>query len=403
MDDDADRRLRASEPGVVRRVLGPIGDDLAHPSRWPAFEGLRGVASVAVVAYHLLRVLAPEREWSEALPAALWWTAGGRLGVDVFFVLSGFLVVQSWESTRSRARSLGHAVRDFASRRIGRVFPAYWLSLLVFVPTVGRELLSVEHLGDLGLLATGQAYWRPELTNQVNTVYWTLTTETDFYLVAGLVAVAVRRRSTAVAVTVAAMALATTWVHGDLPWLRGDLPAGHLGGRLDQFVVGAVAGAAVVGGSGWIRVVARRGVGWLLAALVLGLCQWHGATLFSGQADWNTAAFHSVFAVVVAAVVVRIAQSPPRWLCHGAARGPGQVSYSLYLFHFPILVWALDLADARGRGYRADAGLVAAVVGSVSMIAVVTVASYLLVERRALVRRARRAPVPAGPTATGSP
>ncbi len=376
-------------------LLRPMREDLAAPSRWTAFEGLRGAAALGVVGYHVLRLLADERAWSDALPRALWWTAGGRLAVDLFFVLSGFLVVQSWSSVRRHEPRLWPAVRTYASKRCLRIFPAYWLSLLVFVPTVAPGLLSVDGLRRLALFVTGQAYWVNGLPDQVNTVYWTLTTELGFYVLAPLVALALRHRLgwPLLAVTVVT---STLWVHGDLQWLRGDLPASHLGGRLDQFVAGAVASTIVLrheaegAGSAIARAVGRRGVGWALAIATLGLCQVHGSVLFvGGPATWSVAAFHSVFGLVLAAAVIRVAVRPPTWTSPLWLRGSGQASYSLYLWHYPILVWALSWAGVEHGGYAIGLDGVAALGVAAAVIAAVTYGSYLLAERWIIRRRHR--------------
>lgn len=383
----------AAVRGVVSaRMIEPLRSDLDHASRWPAFEAVRGVAAVGVVVYHLLRLLAPAGEWADALPRPLWWLAGGRLGVDVFFVLSGFLVVQSWESARRRAGSVLGAAAEFTRKRIVRVFPAYWLSVIVFVPWFAPHLLSTEHLGDLALFATAQSYWRDGLTNQVNTVYWTLTTETDFYVLAGVVALLLRHRLGWPLAALTAYT-STLWLHGELaPW-RGELPPGSLGGRLDQFVIGAVVARAVLvhesgARSRLVAVVGHRLVGPLVAVALLAACQWHGSDLFApGRLSWGESAFHPMFAALVAVAIVHVAVSPPAWMSGRWIRLPGVMSYSLYLWHYPLLVWALDRADLRGRGFGVGLGGATSIVFVLLAIAAVTVTSYLAAERWVVARR----------------
>ena len=69
------------------------------------------------------------------------YPASERWRVDVFFVLSGLLVVHSWETTRARAANRGRATFEFLRRRASRILPAYWVSLIVLVPLVGASLL----------------------------------------------------------------------------------------------------------------------------------------------------------------------------------------------------------------------------------------------------------------------
>src|SRR4051794_8629228 len=116
--------------------------DLRGPSRLAALDGVRGMAVLVVVVWHLYRVLASSAGFDSVHVAAIWWPLGAtRLGVDVFFVLSGFFVVRSWRATRERTGSFSGSVRDFLRRRAARILPAYWVSLVVLVPLVAPELL----------------------------------------------------------------------------------------------------------------------------------------------------------------------------------------------------------------------------------------------------------------------
>src|SRR5688572_1362612 len=99
---------------------------MSEGRRRPELQGVRGLAVAAVVGFHALRlVLARDGgDWGDVSP--LWWWAGtGRLAVDAFFVLAGFLVVASWRACRARAQSTGAAVTEYARRRGWRILPPY--------------------------------------------------------------------------------------------------------------------------------------------------------------------------------------------------------------------------------------------------------------------------------------
>lgn len=84
--------------------------------RQPALDGLRGLAVAAVLLYHDAIVRSPEG-----------WTSGGFLGVDVFFVLSGFLITTLLLVERANSNRIG--MRSFWARRARRLLPALLVML----------------------------------------------------------------------------------------------------------------------------------------------------------------------------------------------------------------------------------------------------------------------------------
>src|SRR5690606_23282132 len=110
-----------------------------------ALDGLRGVAVLAVVVYHLDRDLLP----------------GGFLGVSVFFTLSGFLITNLLLVERERSRRVG--LRQFWDRRFRRLLPAALLGLLVVVVTSWwwADASQLEELrGDVAAALAYVANWR---------------------------------------------------------------------------------------------------------------------------------------------------------------------------------------------------------------------------------------------------
>lgn len=103
--------------GAVQTNDLPAGETI-KVGRWPAFDGLRAVAVVAVMMYHL-----------NYRP----WTGGGYLGVDVFFVLSGFLI--TWLLVTEWDRLGGVSFRRFYARRGLRLLPAL-AAVIVFVVVI---------------------------------------------------------------------------------------------------------------------------------------------------------------------------------------------------------------------------------------------------------------------------
>jgi peptidoglycan/LPS O-acetylase OafA/YrhL len=323
----------------------------------------------------------------------MWWPIGtGRLGVDAFFVLSGFLVVRSWRSARERAGSRRAALRSFGRRRILRTIPAYWLSLLVLIPLTEPALLREPK--NLLLLGTVNQYVSTALPGRVDTVYWSLTTEWHFYLLVPLVALVLARVNRWVVFGACATATVLWWTHAPL-----GLPASFVFGRLDQFVIGAIASDVVAHAQAsrarptvLVRTLRTRGVGLAALLAVVALGTYHGSSFGKSRGNWFDPFFHPLVGVCVAVGLVALCTSGRRTLLESRAlRFAGLVSYSLYLWHYPILQHGLAWTGVDAPLGVLDGVVIAALL---ALSVAVAVASYLLVERPLL---ARRTPAPSEP------
>lgn len=356
--------------------------DLQAPTRWPALDGLRGVAVLAVVAYHALRLaVLGEGGPGSSASSPLWWPAStARLGLDAFFVLSGFLVVGSWRSERRRHPRLRSVARAYAVRRAARIVPAYWVSLIILIPLVAPHLLGAPV--KLGLLVTLQQYLQPGLPSEVNVVYWSLTTEMHFYVLAPVVAL-VLRRFAGWKVVLGAFAVALAWRLG----LRGDLPPSLVIGRLEQFALGAAAFDLVgLHGLGHrsrlVQWSQRRGVGvalWI-ALLALGVVQ--GAILDGVALGRWSSLLHPMAGLVVAAGIVRLTTGERATaLATPSLRLAGLVSYGIYLFHYPLLEYGLRLTGTSAGSTAAPLRVLTVVAGLGVVSCIVGAVSYVVVER----------------------
>lgn len=383
----------AGPRGRVRTALAAARDDR---SRWPFLDGARGVAMVAVFAFHALRVMG---DWyspkirAEGVPEILWGMGLARFAIDVFFVLSGFLIAMTWWSRRERLGRLGPALRDYTRRRAFRILPVFWLSLLVLVPLRAPDLLaSPKHLG---LLVSVQQYLEPGLPDRFNTVTWSLTTEMHFYLLVPLLAVLVRRRVGALALLAGTVAL-TVWWFG----ARGDYSSSLIFGRLDQFVVGMIV-ADVYGRhaagqpSRLVRAVTVRGVGWFLGAVLLAVGVYHGTTLGLPRGDWFDPWQHPVAGLALGGLGLRLLCGTRPSSLRRVLERPwflliGAMSYSLYLWHLPILETVFDLFEPLRAGVPLAGTLFA--VGLSAVLAFGAAAlSYTYVELPFMRRKSKRA------------
>ena len=307
-------------------------------------QGLRAVAVLLVVLFHL---------WPGRVP-------GGYVGVDVFFVISGFLITSLLlrEVDRDGSVSLG----QFWARRLRRLLPASYLVLavsaagtLLFVPRLVWEQFFGEILGaglyvENWVLAVNSVdYLAAENTPSPAQHYWTLSAEEQFYLVWPLLvllgiwlarratrssgAPAVPRRAVFVVLAVAVVAsLAySLWVSATNPaWAYFVTPA-----RAWEFGAGALlAFAPPVAGR--VPVLARALLGWG-ALVVLLVCT---LVLDAGTAMPGTAA---IWVVVASAALIWVeapglAWSSDRLLAVRPAQFLGDVSYSVYLWHWPLII-----------------------------------------------------------------
>ena len=326
--------LRRSEGAPSGR---PVPEQPAKPSKFrPDIEGLRAFAVLSVVLYH----------------AGLFGVHGGFVGVDVFFVISGFLI------TRLLLKSVGeHGIRalpTFYARRIRRLLPA---AMTVVVATVvaariWAPALSVRPIAVDGIFTTFYglnyrlAVEGTQYLNEGNAAsplqhFWSLAVEEQFYLCWPILIVLVvflgRRHRNALlglllaAIVVASFYYSVTVTSMNAPWAYFSLAprAWELG--LGALVAFGAAQLARLPGP-----VALAG-GWLALATVLA-----SAFVYNDQTPYPGSA--AALPVVGAAVLIACGCAGQRGV--GVLLGvrplqfAGRMSYSWYLWHWPMLVIA---------------------------------------------------------------
>ncbi|HET6953836.1 MAG TPA: acyltransferase family protein [Acidimicrobiales bacterium] len=324
----------------------------------PALDGLRAVAVLAVMVHHA----AVRVPWIEGA-----FVPGGFLGVDVFFVVSGFLITSLLLVELRRDGRVD--LRAFWTRRARRLLPAVGVSIVATALIVGLADLRLDAISARGDALASLAYvanWRFVLTDQsyfdsfgLPSPYrhlWSLSVEEQWYLlfpplIALLGGIVLRRpRAFLVGLAVAAGASAVWMAVLHEP---GDDPSRAYYGtdtRAHTLLVGAALAAVMVLFPGATR-RARRHLPALsvagAAALLLAFRTVEGkdAGLYGG--GFLLVALAS--AATVAGVALPGARGPVHWLL--ARRVPvaiGRISYGLYLWHWPIDVWLTP--DRVGRG-----------------------------------------------------
>ncbi len=360
-----------ARPGAIEAPQIPDPADTGrraapHLPYLPGIDGLRAVAVLAVVLYHF------------GLPIR-----GGFVGVDVFFVISGFLIGGLlWRERRETGRI---ALGAFWMRRVRRLAPAYFTMAAVSAVAAWMILLPFEfrEFGKSLIAATlwlsNVQFWREAgyfdagSDTKVLLHTWSLSVEEQFYVVLPLLVAALgalRRGLAGLLVFLWGLSLAASVL------LTPSEPVATFflfPFRAWELLTGVLLAIWLQGGPRAVPAwVADAG----LALVILSVL----AVTATGFPGWQ-----AVFPVAGAAMVIAGQGSGARTVAALSMRGPvfvGLISYSLYLWHWPVRV----LSDYWSDGYAHWTETL----GWLALTTVLSVASWALVERP--LRRARIAP-----------
>lgn len=307
----------------------------------PALDGLRGLAILMVMTVHMT-VMTSDAPVDRAFMrlAALGWT-----GVDLFFVLSGFLIT----GILVDAKEAPHYFRDFYARRVLRIFPLYYavafvsLVLLPRMPALdgvladGRE---PAHAWTYWLYISNFASaWEGRLTGGILIVAWSLAIEEQFYMLWAPIVYWLSRAALlrlCVGLIAAALAVRVALVASDVaPVVLYVLPCT----RMDALAVGGLI-AIVARSPAGLRALTRhaRTVGAVAAAAVAAAVLLDRSPLWSGPVMQTLG--YTGLAFMFGALLVMAVASPAghaiRWaLTSRPLRTFGKYSYALYLIHLP--------------------------------------------------------------------
>lgn len=323
-----------------RQAAGGADVSANAPVREAALDGVRGLAIAMVLLWHCLYLI-------PASPLAVAWNriAGiGWLGVDLFFVLSGYLITRILIHERGR----GDYYSRFYLRRVFRIFPAYYAMLLLIwalLPHVpppdwdGAVLqqwpLFVAHLQNWGMALNHTAYDWPGIHH-----FWSLAIEEQFYLLWPLLVAATSDRvlrRVCVLLIAGSIALKALLVAAHTSWsVIYMVTPGRLEGLAGGALIATLTPALAQHWRRWIVVAGWAGLAGLGLQLVSGAMMTSRLTLVWAIPSATAAFVWLLFSLQQQTVpdrLLRVLRNPVLiWL--------GLYSYGLYLCHYPIY-WML--------------------------------------------------------------
>lgn len=320
------RRSSPKRPADI--AAAPAHAEPGDGDRFAGIDALRGIAFLMVFVFHaVLELNTGSGGFVGALYSNPWGyffpNQFGALGVQLFFVISGFCIHRS--ALRWRATHAGMGTRawlaHYAKRRFLRIYPAYLVVVVtLFSLAPGSWVDLVSHVLLIQTLVPGTV-------NQINPSLWSLAVEAHLYALYPLALFAMTARRAPMVIAVCASAC--------LAWRLGAPDHGLLATAPLNWGFEWWLGAAVAQTQSLKRWIGWRG--WLLALLVT------VALLAPTRIDALSATLPPVlFAALVGLIIRRPAQAP-RWLI-----ATGGVSYGLYLVHQPVLEAIADAAGATG-------------------------------------------------------
>ncbi|HZE39724.1 MAG TPA: acyltransferase, partial [Stackebrandtia sp.] len=319
----------------------PATDRAAEPAGItfrPDIEGLRAVAVGAVVLGH----------------AGAPFFHGGYVGVDVFFVISGFLITSLL--LRERLGTGRISIKGFYARRVTRLLPAsalvvaatlvaswLWLPATRFASIVGDALASAFYLVNDRLAVSGTDYLNADAAPSPLQHFWSLAVEEQFYFVWPVLLIvltvawrhrtSIRRKPIAAVLAVlvvVSLAISVVQTSASAPWAYFGTQT-----RVWELALGALVAVAANRLSA-IRSGPAAALTWCgLAAVAVSVLWFDDATAYPGYA--------AALPVVGAAAVIAGGCARPRGgagllLDTGPFQFLGKISYGYYLWHWPVLM-----------------------------------------------------------------
>jgi peptidoglycan/LPS O-acetylase OafA/YrhL len=318
---------------------------VARPGRVVGLDGIRGLAALYVVAYHIFVRAWPGYPGANHAPFWAAWLSYGRGGVAMFIVLSGF----SLGLGPARSGWKFKSIATYAHRRAWRILPPYWAALgfsLVMTWFVlaqpGWGVPNGKSVVVYGLLVQDVFS-----VGSPNRAFWSIAIEAQLYVLLPLLLLLVRRVSARAMVGLVAAIVVTIGLLGPHVPLMNSALVKFTPDLAVLFAVGLLAAGIVTAGE---HTRSRPWAGYALAAMVpaIALMVVKGSTWSSLNLFWLDLAWAPALGCFLAAVATSRPRFVVRFLNSRLLRSLGSCSYSLYLTHAPIVI-AVSYGLVRGR------------------------------------------------------
>jgi peptidoglycan/LPS O-acetylase OafA/YrhL len=340
-----------------------------------SLDGLRAIAILAVLWHH----------HPNSAVSGWTFTTRGFLGVDLFFTISGFLIVTLLLREHRRTGTL--SLRDFYIRRFLRIFPPYYLVLLL----VGTVVFLKHGTITSGAIGHDLPYSLFFLSNLVPmqsllAPTWSLSVEEQFYLVVPTIEKYARR--TLPYLLPLAYVLVSLPAFGFLPDL--PLPSFFRETTFGPILLGVMLAHALDAprGFAWVWRVAGGRTAPLLAIGFILFASSYPTDEFTG---WPRLAAHWSMLALVASCVIRESNILAPLLSFWPMRRIGAVSYGIYLYHLLVMHFVVMALEAAGEAQGHNVFF-----GTFLGTWLVAELSYRLFERRFLALKTRFSPAARG-------
>ena len=326
----------------------------------PALDGLRGIAVLTVMIYHLTYLL----------PSLSAFVKGGFLGVDIFFVLSGFLITSILIKEYEKDGQI--SLKKFYLRRAFRLVPAFW-TFLIFIYFFAGQILPAEQAkliyshDNLFYAFTYLMNWHSafgtELTGNLNHS-WSLAIEEQFYIIWSLALFAafakkITRRQIFLLTSITILALIGWRFFRAADGVSPRVLYYSTETRIDALLIGCV-GAMIYS---WRLLPKKFYAGWqfsLLALISLAATLW----MISHFSHTDSVLYYaplSIFALATAIIILwlmtREKSFPKTLLELSPLRWIGKISYGLYLWHYVFYEFGKELFQSAALQVMIGVGL----------------------------------------------
>ena len=350
-----------------------------HRSHYPALDGLRGIAILLVVFYHNFGFIN--------------YFFFGWLGVDLFFVLSGFLITDILLKTKNAPNYL----RNFYLRRVLRIFPLYYLALVLFffiIPALAPKILNLHYYiqNQIWFWAYLQNWLFIFHPTPVNTAalnhFWSLAVEEQFYLVWPFIILLFKKPKFLIYLLITLLIGVIT-----LRFILWTFQIENLAyfnlytfSRIDGICIGSLLAV--------LRTVNYKAINKYFTFIVFGLAALNFVFYFFNKQNqfsypYLAIAGYTTFAVLFGLLVNEGIERQDtlisRFLSSPLFRFFGMISYSLYIFHWPVyLMLSPSLTKWLGQNIDSTDSSIAASIIATILSVLLAWASFHFFEKRFL-------------------